>query len=107
MTELHSISIQLRRPSGPDDPGAAAWCKYVVEGNDMVVLVDGDGKPLPRVQRKVGRRGGPTPLVRWERKFRPGEDAHRVARELLMERHRATQRGNDFNRPLRYPNIAY
>jgi hypothetical protein len=72
-----------------------------------VVLVDVDGKPLPREPRRVGRRRGPTPLVRWERKLGPGEDAHRVARELLMERHRATQRGNDFSRPLRYPNIAY
>jgi hypothetical protein len=106
MPELFSVSIQLKRPS-PDDPrGAAEWAKYYVEGGDLVVLCDGDGKPLPRQARRVGRRRGPTPLVRWERKLGSGEDAHRVARELLMERHRATQKGTDFSRPIKYPPLG-
>jgi hypothetical protein len=36
-------------------------------------------------------------------KLRPDEDHRRAARELLMQRYRATKRGSDFLRPLVYP----
>jgi hypothetical protein len=50
-----------------------------------------------------GRRGDPPPLVRWERKLKPGEDHLRAAKELLLQKYRSTKRGNDQHRPLVYP----
>ena len=103
MTAIHRVSIQISRPIGPDDPGAAEWAFYVIEGGNVVVLTDRDGKALPREASRVRRRGEPEPDTRFERKLAPGEDAHRAARELLMQRYRAGKSGSDFHRPIRYP----
>jgi hypothetical protein len=100
---VHRVAIQLRRPSGPDDPGAAAAGCYVVEGGDMVVLTDRDGVPLVR-ERGRATRG--EPVARYARKLRAGEDAYRAARDLLMQKHVAAKRGSDFSRPLRYSNAG-
>ena len=104
MTEIHRVSIQLRRPMG-QDPGAVEACGYIIEGGDTVVLT-GSRDPTPLVREGAARsrrRGEPEPLLRWERKLRPGEDAGRAARGLLLQKHSAQKKGSDFNRPLRYP----
>ena len=98
------VAIQIRRPNG-DDPGAAEVAAYVVEDGDMVVLTDREGVPLERERRRRRPGEAPTPS-RWERQLRPGEDAGRVARKLLMERYLAGKSGSDFYRPIRYPPIS-
>jgi hypothetical protein len=104
MTEIHRVSVQIRRPMG-DDVGEAVWGCYLIEG-DFVVLVDSEGKALERPQSAPRRRGRPPALTRYERKLEPGENAERAAKDLLMVRYNATKRGSDFHRPIRYPPLG-
>jgi hypothetical protein len=105
-TEIHRVSVQLRRPVG-NDPGAAEVACYFIDKN-VIVLCHRDGSPIMREAQRVGRRRGePPPLVRWERKLRPDEDHLRAARELLMQKYSAGKRGNDQHRPLIYPTLRY
>src|SRR5262245_2601225 len=99
MTEIHRVTIQLRRPMG-NDPGMVESACYVIEAGNTVILTNRDGQPLSRGQVAPRRRGEPSPLTRWERKLAPGEDAARAARQLLRARYDANKRGSDFNRPL-------
>jgi hypothetical protein len=102
MTEIHHVTIQIARPIG-NDPGTVEQSHYRID-KGVVILCHGDGTPIMREGLRVHRRRGePPPLVRWERKLRPDEDHRRAARELLMQRYRATKRGSDFLRPLVYP----
>jgi hypothetical protein len=108
--EIHRVSIQLRRPTGPNDPGAADWCSYFIEGNrsgDVVVLCGRDGVPLIRHQplTRNRRRGEPKPLLRWERKLRKDEDPLRAAKELLMQRYLASKKGTGRG-PIQYPPLG-
>jgi hypothetical protein len=103
MANVHRFTIQLRRPSG-DDPGAVEYGAYIVDGS-MVVLTNAEGEPLRR-EGRLARRGDPDLPTDYSRKLRPGEEAIRVARELLMQKYRATKRGSDFNRPLRFPPVS-
>src|SRR5262245_10286398 len=98
MSEVKAVVIQTARPMGPDDLGRAEYGHYTVT-DGVVMLTDADGKALPR--GKPLRRGDPPAY--WSRKVRDGEDAARVARELLHAKWVATKKGSDFNRPLRYP----
>ena len=102
MTEIHRVSIQLRRPMG-NDPGAVECACYFIGLGNVVVLCHRDGSAIMREGSRVRRRGEPPPLTRWERKLRPGEDPLRAAKELLLQKYNAGKKGSDFNRPLRYP----
>jgi|SRR5262245_9468745 len=98
MNEVHSVTITISRPMGPDDPGTVEIANYTVDGA-LVTLTDSSGKPLPR--GKPLRRGDPAPT--WSRRMRDGEDAQRVARELLWAKYRTTKSKTDFGRTIRYP----
>jgi hypothetical protein len=103
MTEIHRASVQISRPMGTD-PGTVESACYFIEKGNLIVLCHRDGTPIMREALRVrGRRGDPPPLVRWERKLAKGEDHLRAAKELLLQRYRATKRGNDQHRPLIYP----
>jgi len=104
MTEIHQVSIQIRRPMG-NDPGEVEAAFYTVEG-DVIVLTDRAGEPLVRQQSIPRRRGAPAPLQRYERKLKPGENVEWAAKELLMTKRTASKRGSDFNRPLRAPELG-
>jgi hypothetical protein len=92
--EVHRVNATLRRPTGPDDPGAVLPGFYIVARGNTVVLTDQSGTPLKRERtRLLLRRGEPEEPPRWERTLRPGEDANRAARQLLMEKHRSEKRG--------------
>ena len=106
MTEIHRASVQISRPIGTD-PGVVEQACYFIDKN-VIVLCHRDGTPIMREAIRVrGRRGDPPPLVRWERKLKPGEDHLRAAKELLLQKYRSTKRGNDQHRPLVYRNMGY
>ena len=98
MTEVHHVFIQIARPLPPDDPGSAEYGHYIIT-DGVVTLTDEAGVPLKRGGSL--RRGDPPAI--WSRKMGEGEDARRVARELLRAKYVATKKGTDFNRTIRYP----
>jgi hypothetical protein len=106
MAPVHRIFIQLARPRSPDDPGAAEVGHFILEGDALVVLCDSTGVPLKRPKMGVRRREEPPTLFRYERRLREGEDPRRVARELLLQKWKATKKGTDFSKPLRYSNAG-
>lgn len=97
MPDIRRVTITLARPSGPDDLGAVEHGHYVVEGN-TVTLTTSSGEPLRRAT--MARRGE---AANWSRKLQPGEDAGRVARDLLWAKYRTDKGRSDFSRPLGYP----
>jgi hypothetical protein len=88
---FETIFIQMRRPRD-GDPGVTEPGYFQVEDN-VVVLVDKDGKPRLNRKRK-----------RLEYKLKPGENARRIA-ALLVREHLPNYRG-DFNRKIIYPNLG-
>jgi hypothetical protein len=101
MTEIHRVSVQLRRPMG-NDPGTVEQACYFIDKGNVIVLCYRDGTAIMR-EARARRRGEPAPITRWERKLRPGEDHLRAAKELLLQKYNASKRGSDFLRPLVYP----
>jgi hypothetical protein len=93
MTEVHRIIYRLRRPTSATDPGAYVEGYYtVVRGT--VMLTDDAGNPLKRERKRMLLlRGDPEEPTRWQRALGKDEDAHKVARQLLMQKHAADQAG--------------
>jgi hypothetical protein len=90
MTAPQYITIQLRRPRD-SDPGVVDEAWFTVK-DDVVQLVDRDGKPL---QGELTRR----PIA-------PNETAREVAVRLMRARSRSRP-AKPFNRPLRYPALRF
>jgi hypothetical protein len=92
MTAPTYITIQLKRPSRDgEDPGVVDEAWFVVDGH-TVQFTDRYGVPLPG----EGNR----------RELKPGETPREGAAKLLRARSRSRP-ARPFNRPLRYPRIAY
>jgi hypothetical protein len=92
--KVHRITYTLRRPTGPNDPGAVEQGSYIIERGNTVVLSDHGGNPLKRERtRTLLCLGEPERPSRWERRLGPNEDAHRVARQLVREKYLADKKG--------------
>jgi hypothetical protein len=92
MSAPQYVYIGVRRPSRDgEDPGAIDEAWFTVK-DDVVQLVDRDGKPLQGefVRRPIGQ----------------DETAREVAVRLLRTRSRIRP-ARPFNRPLRYPAIRF
>jgi hypothetical protein len=91
--KLHSVIIQIRRPSeNGEDPGEVAYGQYTYEG-DEVVLVDQRCVPLGDA---------------YSAKVRQGEDANVVAQRLLRQWRRDMQnrKRSRFSSPINYPKFG-
>jgi hypothetical protein len=89
MPDVRKVVIQTAQPQG-NYPGAAEEGYYTVE-DGKVLLVDKKGTPIDK--------------FKFARKLKPSEDVHSVAAVLLRQWKRP--KGSSFNRPLRYPRMAY
>lgn len=87
--DIRKVRIETARPRG-DYPGAVEEGFYTVE-DGKVMLVDSKGTAIDK--------------FKFSRTLRAGQDAQAVAAIMLRQWKRP--KGYDFNRPLRYPRMAY
>jgi hypothetical protein len=82
----------MRQPARDgSDPGAIEEAWFIV-ADGMVRLTDRNGTPLHGEENA--------------NRLRPGENAKEIAGRLLRKKSRA-RANKPFNRPLRYPRLAY
>jgi hypothetical protein len=89
MPDIRKVVVQTARPRG-DFAGAVEEGFYTVE-DGKVLLIDSKGTPIDK--------------FKFSRTLKPGQEAHSIAAMMLRQWKRP--KGYDFNRPLRYPRIAY
>src|SRR5262245_55423624 len=102
--EVNRVKYTLRLPTSANDPGAVEWGFYIVK-RGSVILTDEGGTPLQRELQRSRLFNDPEQSSRWERKLRDGEDAQRVARQLLIEKYSASKKGG--RQPIAYPPLTW
>jgi hypothetical protein len=102
--EVHRTNATLRRPTSDNDPGAVVPGHYIIVRN-TVVLTDHSGTPLKREPTRIALRRDSEEPRRWERLLRPGEDADRAARQMLLEKYHAEKKGGP--QPIKYPPLTW
>jgi hypothetical protein len=105
LPEIKEVTITLRRPTGPNDPGLCE-IGFFTHVDGIVSLTDESGTPLRRdggstvTTRNTKGKDAPT----WSAPA--GNDPRAVAGRLLHQKFSSIKSGSDFNRPLHYPKIG-
>lgn len=93
MTEIKGVSVQLQRPTGPDDVGRITEGFYTVSGN-VLTMTYADGSPVEGFTFTL----------------KPDDDAESIARVLTRKVRRQvlglTEEGEAFNRQISYANTG-
>jgi hypothetical protein len=80
------VTVEVRQPSGNNDPGEVAEGYYTLSDN-LVTLTHVDGRPIDGVMPQH---------------LQDGEYAKKIARRMISDRW-SKRRANSFRGPLRYP----
>jgi hypothetical protein len=90
MPEIQSVTIELARPKGGNNPGKVAIGYFLVEDN-TVVLTDKKGVAIDR--------------HRFSRKLKDGESAKSIA--CILTRQQQRPKAGDFDRVISYPKMKF
>jgi hypothetical protein len=90
MPEIQTVTIELARPRGGNNPGKVAVGHFVVE-DGTVVLTDKKGIAVDR--------------HRFSRKLKDGESARSIA--CILTRQQARPKSGDFDRVISYPKVQF
>ena len=97
--EVQTVFVQVRRPRGPGDPGAAVEGAFIVK-DGVVHLTDRDGNPVRDDNGKL-----------YSKPIANGDSAKTIAGRLTKDFRYALRgkdgRVNGFDRPIRYPKAVF